>query len=64
LTRRSHSIAKSGEKRRFSWQARQQNASGNAGCPAIKIKDRDITTLKVLQIETIKTTTFHLESCI
>jgi hypothetical protein len=40
------------------------NASGDAGCPAVKIKDRDITTLKVLQIETIKTTTFYWESCI
>jgi hypothetical protein len=39
-------------------------ASGDAGCPAVKIKDRDITTLKVLQIETIKTATFHWESCI
>jgi hypothetical protein len=38
--------------------------SGNAGCPGVKIKDRDITTLKVLQIETIKMATFHQESCI
>jgi hypothetical protein len=45
-------------KTKLLWQVRQQKVSANVEHPVTKIKDRDTTTLKVLQIETIKTTTF------
>jgi hypothetical protein len=48
----------------FLWRDDNKIPGDDAGCPEVTIKDRDTTILKVLQIETIKTTTFYPESCI